>query len=112
MRAYYNGCGMHISLCLQDKNDTTKKKTLKCRVDNGTSLGTELFLHIRKNVPWKAMLEEPGFHVTAKRTRQDVYISDKKWNDLMTIIDPETNGGGYTGTRCAYDRIDITYYPI
>jgi hypothetical protein len=120
MRAWYNGCGVRISLNLKDKESVERRGTLECFMDNGTSQGTKLVLHIRKNVPWKAMIEEPGIHVTAKpahvppekRIRHDVHISKQKWEELITKKDPECGGGGYTGTRGSYDRVDITYYPI
>jgi len=114
MWAIHNGCGLHISLNLKDKNSVKSKKVLECLIEPNT----KLFLHIWNRVPWQGFLEEPGFHITAKpesappekRKRYDIYLSREKWEGLTNPRDDPIVVGGYTASRCIYDRVDINYF--
>jgi len=116
MRAWYTGSGMRITLNLRDKQEGDSIKRLECMMEPQT----KLVLHIMKKVPWKAMLEEPGFHVVGvpratppeRRKRHDVYLSKDNWKRLTNPTGNPIIDGGYICSRGRFDRTDITYFAV
>jgi len=113
MRAYFGACGLNINLTSKDKD----KKRLEFIV--GDYKKPKVLLLIKNKVENKGIMEEPGFHIQAwppnvsldKATKIYVYLSEERWNDLLTKRDEGEIGGGFFTSRYGHNRFAINYYP-
>ncbi len=101
--------GLTINLAPQDKDTLLTKGQITTK-SHGWHI-CDVTLHLQEHIKNEG-IEEAGFHITAtppnvplaQRIRYDVYIDHRH---LKNLIDR-----GYTGSRCYFDRVDITYYSI
>ncbi len=101
--------GLTIDLTPQDKNTLLKESRIDAKTFGWHIC--DITLHLLEHIENDG-IEEPGFHITAtppnvsltERNRYDVYIDERHLQNLIEH--------GYTGSRCCFDRVDITYYEL
>ncbi len=110
MKAFFLFSGIKISLLKKDKD----KSELECSVLNFE--GPKVFLSVRDKVENVGNFEEPGFHIETfphvelrKAEKINIYLSEERWEQLTTKIDPEAKGG-YFESRSPYDRVSFHYW--
>jgi len=109
-------CGFDITLNLKDKEKASRGELLECNLDGQKD--QKVVLHVRKVVPWKGHMEEPGFHIRAtpkypcfKRT-YDIYLSKEIFCALTNPTEHPIVDGGYFVSRSMLDRVDIKYFAL
>ncbi|MFA6460697.1 MAG: hypothetical protein WCV90_00385 [Candidatus Woesearchaeota archaeon] len=111
----HGGEGLYISLNNQDKQQVELEGRIEYTLVGDKN--AKVILSVQEKVK-PGPLCNSGFNIVSQpefggheiKTQYDVYLSRKRWQELMTI-DPETRAGHFT-SRSIYDRIDINYFPI
>ena len=108
---------LDITLRLEDKEAGERFKRLEAIAQGGNE--PLVVMHIVYKVRSHELMEDPGFHISAKprgegpenRKRYDIYLSSQRFHDLTNPSSPIVEGG-YFGTRCRFDRVDIKYFGV
>ena len=119
MRAIINS-GLGITLLKKDNEEGEKEGRIECRIQqfNKPKVVIHIVDKLQKYI--QSSLEEQGFHITTtpkyggpeKRKQYDIYLTKEIFTKLTNPKKDPIIDGGYFGSRCLYDRVDIKYLGI
>jgi len=118
MRACFTGCGLDVTIDLDDKESVESGGDIECTLPEWKK--PKLVLHVVDEVTGRGHLCEPGFDINAKprhsspefRTRYDLFLSKERFRALTNPEGDPVIDGGYFVSRSIYDRVDIKYFAL